>query len=147
MRFTKFLKFGALALAATMALQGCTTNLIEGQKQELAVYQEKGLAVEEKSPGLAAGLGILPAAGYFYTGHWALAITTLPLYPFLGPLWMPHDAYQSALARNYYATKASVARERAKALRANDALYADQKLDQIQYMRANREIEDKYSAY
>lgn len=57
-----------VAVGLALALQGCTTNLIEGQKQELATYKAKGLAVEEKNPATAAALGILPGAGYFYTG-------------------------------------------------------------------------------
>jgi hypothetical protein len=137
--------FALLTLA--VALQGCTTSLIEGQKQELETYRQKGLAVEERKPGVAAGLGILPFAGYAYTGHWALAFTTIPLYPFLGPLWMPFDAHNAAEARNYYATKQSVERARAKALRDNDREADDKHIDEVTHRRNQRDIEDKYSAY
>ncbi|WP_338924842.1 hypothetical protein V0M98_35055 (plasmid) [Pseudomonas silesiensis] len=137
-----------LALAAiAIALQGCTTNLIEGQKQELETYKQKGLAVEERNPKLAAVLGILPMAGYLYDGNYVLAFTTLPLYPFLGPLWMPFDTYNSAQARNYYATKPHVERERSKAMQANDRAMDDKHIDDVTYRRIRREIEDKYSAY
>lgn len=137
-----------LALAAiAIALQGCTTKLIEGQKQELETYEQKGLAVQERNPKLAAALGVLPAAGYIYSGHYVLAVTTLPLYPFLGPLWMPFDNYGAAQARNYYATKPHVERERAKAMRDNDRAMDDKTIDDVTYRRVRREIEDKYSAY
>ncbi|WP_274644408.1 hypothetical protein [Pseudomonas serbica] len=137
-----------LALAAiAIALQGCTTSLIEGQKQELETYKQKGLAVEERNPKLAAALGILPMAGYLYDGNYVLAFTTLPLYPFLGPLWMPFDTYNSAQARNYYATKPHVERERAKAMQFNDREMDDKHIDDVTYRRNRREIEDKFSAY
>ncbi|WP_408601776.1 hypothetical protein [Pseudomonas sp. PLMAX] len=137
--------FALLTLA--VALQGCTTSLIEGQKRELETYSQKGLEVQERRPGVAAALGVLPMAGYFYTGHYVLAFTTLPLYPFLGPLWMPFDNYDAAQARNYYATKTSVERARAQALRANDREADDKHIDEITHRRNQRDIEDKYSAY
>lgn len=137
--------FALLTLA--VALQGCTTSLIEGQKRELETYSQKGLEVQERRPGVAAALGVLPMAGYFYTGHYVLAFTTLPLYPFLGPLWMPFDNYDAAQARNYYATKQSVERARAQALRANDREADDKHIDEVTHRRNQRDIEDKYSAY
>lgn len=136
-----------ISLFAFSALQGCTTQLIEGQKQELQTYESKGLLVKEKNPALAAGLGVIPTAGYFYTGHPAIAITSLPLYIFLGPIWMPFDAYNAAEARNYYATKASVERAKAKAIRDNDHEMEDKKIDYEQHIRNQRVIEEKYSAY
>lgn len=137
----------ALSLFALSTLQGCTTQLIEGQKQELQTYESKGLLVKEKNPGLAAGLGVLPAAGYFYNGNYVLAITTIPLYVFLGPIWMPFDTYNAAQARNYYATKASVERQKAKAIRDNDHEMEDKKIDYEQHIRNQRVIEEKFSAY
>src|SRR5690606_22509755 len=118
-----------------------------GQKQELAIYESKGLVVEEKSVATAAVLGIFPAAGYFYTGHYVLGITTLPLYPFLGPLWMPFDTAASAKSTNYYATKMAVERERAKALRELDHKLEDKTLTYEQHLREQRAIEARYSAY
>jgi hypothetical protein len=137
----------ASVLVALAALQGCTTQLIEGQKRELRTYDEKGLKVKEKKPGVAAALGIFPAAGYFYNGHYVLAITTIPLYPFLGPLWMPFDAYNAAEARNYYATKAEVERAKAKAIRENDHKMEDKQISYEEHIRNQRQIEEKYSAY
>lgn len=134
-------------LTLAVALQGCTTGLIDGQKRELETYRQKGLAVEDRNPNTAAGLGILPIAGYAYTGHYVLAVTTIPLYPFLGPLWMPFDNYGAAEARNYYATKQSVERARAKAFRDNDIEADEKRIDEVTHRRNQRAIEDKYSAY
>lgn len=136
-----------VAVGLALALQGCTTNLIEGQKQELATYKAKGLAVEEKNPATAAALGILPGAGYFYTGHYVLGFTTIPLYPFLGPLWMPFDTHSAAQARNYYATKASVEQQKRKAQVEIDRELEDKKLTYEQHLRKQRELDDKYSGY
>ncbi|MCX2694979.1 hypothetical protein OO256_28715 [Pseudomonas sp. DCB_CB] len=142
----KITKFVA-ALAVAITAQGCTTGIVEGQKRELAIYEEKGLMVKEKSPGVAAALGVLPMAGYFYTGHYVLAFTTLPLYPFLGPLWMPFDAASSAESRNYYATKMEVERNKAIELRKIDQKMEDKRLTYEQHIREQRAIEAKYSAY
>lgn len=62
------IKYAVLALSAVVMLQGCTTRLSSGQEQELDAYEKKGLLVKEKSPALAAVLGIFPMAGYIYTG-------------------------------------------------------------------------------
>lgn len=137
----------AIAIVSVFLFSGCTTQLIEGQKQELQTYSEKGLEVQDKAPGVAAVLGIFPAAGYFYTGHYVLAITTLPLYVFAGPLWMPFDTYNAAESRNYFATKASVERQKAKEIRENDHEMEDKKIDYEQHIRNQRVIEDKFSAY
>jgi hypothetical protein len=141
------LKKAMSLLVLAVALQGCTTQLIEGQKQELATYEAKGLKVTERSEGLAAALGVLPMAGYLYSGHYVLAFTTLPLYPFLGPLWMPFDTHGAAQARNYYATRTNVERLKAQKLRENDQKLEDKSVTEIQYIRAQRDIENKFSAY
>lgn len=135
------------AVAASLLAAGCTTHLSHGQKRELSAYQEKGFYQEEKSVGLAAGLGVLPVAGYAYTGHSILSFTSILAWPFLGPLWMPYDTAQSAKNRNYYATKEYVAREKSKALREIDHQLEDEKINYQQHVRMQREIEDKFSPY
>lgn len=141
-------KIAALTvIAAALVATGCTTHLSHGQKRELDAYKEKGFYQQEKQVGLAAGLGILPIVGYAYSGHPILAVTTLPLYPFLGPLWMPYDTAQAALNRNFYATKEYVAREKAKALKEIDRQMEDKTLSYEQHIRQQREIEDKYASY
>jgi len=139
--------FVASLAALTLAMQGCTTHLAEGQKRELKIYEEKGLVVREKSVGTAAVLGIFPMAGYFYTGHPVLAITTIPLYPFLGPLWMPFDTAASAKSRNYYATRMEAERSKARELRELDQRLEDRELTYEQHIREQRAIEAKYAAY
>jgi small-conductance mechanosensitive channel len=141
----KFLTIGAFGLA--VALQGCTTHLASGQKNEYRTYEEKGLLVKERSVGTAGLLGILPVAGYAYAGNYVLAVTTIPLYPFLGPLWMPFDAAASVKTRNYYATRAEVERQKAKALRELDHKLEDRTLTYEQHIREQRAIEARYSAY
>lgn len=136
-----------LAVVLSFA-SGCTTHLAEGQKQELSIYESKGLVVKEKSVGAAAVLGLLPGVGYFYTGHPVLGITTIPLYVIsLGPLWMPFDTAAAAESRNYYSTKIQVERDRAKALRELDHKLEDKQLSYEQHLREQRLIEAKYSAY
>lgn len=139
--------FCATLITGSLFLTGCTTHLAEGQKQELAVYESKGLVVKDKSPAGAAALGVLPAVGYFYTGHPVLAITTIPLYPFLGFLWMPADNYEAAQTRNYYATKTQVERDKAKALSEIDNQLSEKKINYEQHLRKQREIEEHYSGY
>lgn len=136
----------AALFSAVLLTSGCTTHLSEGQKRELDSYDQKGIKVEEKSVGTAAVLGVFPMAGY-YTGHPVLAFTTLPLYPFLGPLWMPYDTAQSAKNRNYYATQEYVEREKRKALREIDHKMEDKQLSYEQHIREQREIEAKFSPY
>lgn len=143
-RFAAIIAGISLSVLAT----GCTTHLADGQKQELAVYESKGLVVKEKSPGLAAALGVLPGAGYFYTGHPVLGVTTIPLWVIsLGPLWMPFDAAAAAQTRNFYATRTQVERDKAKALRELDHRLEDKQLTYEQHLREQRTIEAKYSAY
>lgn len=134
-------------LASTVLLQGCVNQLEKGQRQEMEVYEQKGLAVHEKSVVGAGFAGILPTAGYFYTGHPVLAISTIPLYPFLGFLWMPFDAAHAAENRNYYATKNEVERKRRQELNILDSKYTSKQVTEVQYIRQQRDIEEKYSAY
>lgn len=138
----------ALAVSLAITATGCTTHLDSGQEQELAIYESKGLVVKEKSVGVAAALGVLPAAGYFYTGHPVKAVFSIPLWVIsLGPLWMPFDTAGAAELKNYYATRSQVEREKAKALRELDHRLEDKELNYEQHLREQRTIEAKYSAY
>lgn len=136
-----------IVLTSAVIIQGCTTHLSHGQTRELSAYKEKNLAVQEKSVGTAAILGLFPAMGYLYTGHYVLAVTTIPLYPFLGPLWMPFDSAAAAKNRNYYATKEHVSRERAKEFRLLDQKLEDKEINYEQHIREQRIIEAKYEPY
>lgn len=143
--------FSRIAIAAVIGSAlistGCTTHLSHGQKRELSAYKEKGFYQAEKNVAVAAGLGVFPVLGYMYTGHPVLAVTSVLTWPFLGPLWMPHDTSQSALNRNYYATKEFVAREKAKEMRGIDHQLEEEKINYQQHVRLQRELEEKYSPY
>lgn len=136
----------ALTLAVTMT--GCTTHLAEGQKQELNAYEQKGLAVTETSPGLAAALGILPGAGYCYSRHYALCVTSIPLWVIsLGPLWMPFDTYGAAQVNNYWASRRFAETSKAQSLRELDKRLEDKQISYEVHLREQRTIETKYSPF
>lgn len=137
----------ALLSCAIMTSVGCTTHAMPAQETELEGYQQKGMEVKDKSPALAATLSVLPMAGYFYTGHPVLAITTLPLYPFLGFLWMPADNYSNAKLQNYYATKDQAERNRRKEITDLNSQLATKKITTDQYLLKQSEIDTKYSPY
>lgn len=76
-----------LTAAALITLTtGCATGLNSAQESELASYRAKNLAVEEKSPGLAAGLGLLPGGGSFYGRAYGFGVVNLLFWP-LSILW------------------------------------------------------------
>lgn len=143
----RFLVAPLIAISLAASLQGCVTRLDDGQIQQLDVYEKKGLAVHERNEGVAGVLGVLPMTGYAYSGRYALAVFTIPLYPFAGPLWMPFDAAAAAKKRNYYATVAQVGRDQSKEKKLNDQALVDKKITYEQHMQAERAIEDKYAAF
>jgi hypothetical protein len=145
-KFCKMLVVSSI-ISSTVLLQGCISPLEKGQKQELAVYREKGLEVKEKSVVGAGVAGIFPTAGYFYTGHPVLAITTIPLYPLLGFLWMPFDAASAAENQNYYATKNEVERKKRQELAKLDDQYTTKQITEMEYIKKQRAVNEKYSAY
>ena len=63
-----------LALGLAAACAGCASGLNSQQKAELRHYEANGLAVEEKSPGTGAALGLLPGGGSFYGREYGLAV-------------------------------------------------------------------------
>lgn len=135
-----------LVIAMGSLMSGCATELAMGQKQELSTYENKGLMVEEKHPGVGAALGLLPGGGSFYTRHYVLGVTNLIFWP-LSILWDPYNGYQSAQTINYYSTKASVERAKSVALRQIDRDLEDKKFTYEEHIRKQREIEDKYTGY
>lgn len=136
-----------LGLLLSMTLiSGCATPLNSSQKQELRGYQAKGLAVEEKNPGAAAALGILPGFGSFYVREYGAGVVNLLLWP-ASVLWDPVSGYEGAKSINYYATKHKVEQLEDKEMaRLEDQLMLDS-IDNKTYIAEKREIEDKYSAY
>ncbi len=132
-----------LLLGASL-VAGCASPLNSVQKHELKAYEAKGLAVEDKNPALAAGLGLLPGGGSFYTGNYGVGIANLLFWP-LSICWDPISGYDGALSANYYVTKTSVSAKMNKELKQLDDELANNSLDQKAYLLKKREIEQKYS--
>jgi len=137
----------AVLISTSLLASGCVTHLSPGQKREYEAYKAKGLEQKEKSVALAATLGILPVAGYAYTGHPIAATFSVLTWPFLGPIWMPVDAALAAQERNYWSTKDYAEREKRKALQQIDHKLEDKQLTYEQHIREQRDIEAKYSPY
>jgi hypothetical protein len=134
-------------ICSSLLASGCVSHLSPGQKREMEAYEAKGLVQKEKSVALAATLGVLPIAGYAYTGHPVAATFSVLTWPFLGPLWMPADAALAAQERNYWSTKDYAEREKRKALVEIDHKLEDKQLTYEQHIREQRAIEAKYSPY
>jgi len=132
------------ALALVVGLAGCATPLNMGQKQELRGYQAKGLAVEEKNPGAAAALGLLPGGGSFYTGNIGPGVVNLLFWP-LSILWDPISGYDGALTTNYYASKQAVERKQKKEMSLLEDELISERLTKESYITKKREIDNKYS--
>lgn len=135
-----------LIISSLMVLfiAGCAAGLTKPQKQEYQAYKAKGLLVEEDNPGTAAALGILPGGGSFYTGNIGLGVVNLLFWP-VSILWDPISGVNGAESNNYYATLASVNKQKQREL---DDLTAEFELGAIQqkdYLVKKREVEKKYS--
>lgn len=132
------------ALTVVVALSGCATPLNTSQKQELRGYQAKGLVVEEKNPGAAAALGLLPGVGSFYTGNIGPGIVNLLFWP-LSILWDPVSGYDGANSINYYATKQAVEKKQKKEMSALEDELIAERLTKEAFITKKHEIENKYS--
>lgn len=122
---------------------GCATGLNSTQESELAGYKANNLAVQEKSPGLAATLGILPGGGSFYGRSYGFGVVNLLLWP-ISILWDPVSGYDAAESINYQATKAHVSSLRKRAMDDLDSKLASDQIDMKQYTLERRKIDDKY---
>lgn len=140
-------RFVRTALAGVFAVNvaGCAGTLNSVQKSELRVYQEKGLLVEEKNPGLGAALGILPGGGSFYTRHIGLGVVNLLLWP-LSILWDPMNGYDQSNAINYFATHTAVSRQKEKEIAALEADLSAKKITPDDFLIRKGAIERKYAA-
>ena len=126
-------------------ISGCATGLNNSQHNELREWQAKGLAVEEKSPGAAAGLGLLPGVGSFYTRSYGLGVVNLLFWP-LSMCWDPVSGHNGAQSINYFATKADVSKKMEKELRQLDMELEDESITEKQYILRKRKIESKFRA-
>lgn len=132
------------AAALIMLATGCATGLNSAQESELASYRAKNLAVEEKSPGLAAGLGLLPGGGSFYGRAYGFGVVNLLFWP-LSILWDPVSGHDAAEFINYQATKAHVATLKKHDMDELDAKLESDAIDLKRYTLEKRRVDDKYN--
>ncbi|WP_087499875.1 hypothetical protein [Pseudomonas sp. SID14000] len=134
-----------LTTAALIVLTtGCATGLNTAQESELASYRARNLAVEEKSPGLAAGLGLLPGGGSFYGRAYGFGVVNLLFWP-LSMLWDPVSGHDAAEMINYQATKAHVATLKKHDMDELDAKLESDSIDLKRYTLDKRRIDEKYN--
>lgn len=134
-----------LTAAALIALTtGCATGLNSAQESELASYRARNLAVEEKSPGLAAGLGLLPGGGSFYGRAYGFGVVNLLFWP-LSILWDPMSGHDAAEMINYQATKAHIATLKKHDMDELDAKLESDSIDLKRYTLDKRRIDEKYN--
>ncbi|MET3052141.1 hypothetical protein ABXV19_10005 [Pseudomonas alkylphenolica] len=134
-----------LTAAILIALTtGCANGLNSAQEAELASYRARNLSAEEKSPGLAAGLGFLPGGGSFYGRAYGYGAVSLLLWP-ISIFWDPVSGYSAAESLNYQASKAHVSRLKRRELDTLDDRLAMDEIDIKLYTLEKRKVEDKYS--
>jgi len=134
-----------LAMGMAAICSGCASGLNSYEKAEMRTYQARGLAVEEKDPGAAAALGLLPGGGSFYGREYGWGVVNLLFWP-ASILWDPVSGHSAAEAINYTATKAHVARlEEADMSDLDDQLQTGQ-IDLTQYTLEKGKINRKYAA-
>jgi len=134
-----------LTAAALIALTaGCATGLNSSQESELAGYRANHLDIEEKSPGVAAGLGLLPGGGSFYGRAYGYGVVNLLLWPF-SILWDPVSGHNAAEAINYQASKAHVASVKRREMDSLDAKLAGDEINVKTYTLEKRKVDEKYS--
>lgn len=123
---------------------GCASGLNSVQESELAGYKANNLAVQEKSPGAGAALGLLPGGGSFYGRSYGYGVVNLLLWP-ISILWDPVSGYNAAESINYQATKAHVAGLKRHAMDDLDSRLAADQIDLKQYTLERRKVDEKYS--
>lgn len=133
------------AVLACLSLSACVAGLNPVQEQEYKAYKVKGLLVEEKSPGLAVGLSVLPvlSLGYYYNGEIVYGILNT-----INPIWFitePFDAYKASKNTNFYTTKVTVSKLQKQEIRALEMQLESKEIASEAYLKSKREIEDKYS--
>lgn len=94
----------SLLVLATLA--SCS-SLNSHQKTELKEWQANNMEVQEKHPGTAAALNVLPGIGDFYNGNIGLGVVNLLTWP-ASILWAPVGGASGADEVNYYSTKGLV---------------------------------------
>ncbi|MBG0840051.1 hypothetical protein SAMN03159511_1634 [Pseudomonas sp. NFACC19-2] len=141
MQYLRTLLIGSLLVITT----GCANGLNSVQKAELDSYEARGLAIQEKSPGAGAALGLLPGGGSFYGREYGFGVANLLLWP-LSILWDPISGYDAARAINYNVTKAHIAKLHERDLQELDDQLGSGQLDLAQYTLEKRKVDTKYRA-
>jgi hypothetical protein len=136
------MKTNIILLLIAISFSNCT-SLNSHQKRELADWKAKDLSVEEKSPGTAAALNLLPGIGDFYNGNVGLGIGNLLTWP-LSILWAPVGGASGADEVNYYASKAQIdkletSRKQAK-IKVEEAFIGG-RISKEQFYVANKKID------
>ena len=139
MQYLRTLLIGSLLVITT----GCANGLNSVQKAELDTYEARGLAIQEKSPGAGAALGLLPGGGSFYGREYGFGVANLLLWP-LSILWDPISGYDAARTINYNVTKAHVAKLHERDLQELDDQLGSGQLDLAQYTLEKRKVDTKY---
>jgi hypothetical protein len=136
------MRTGLLLALTACTLSGCSTltTIEEGDYQRMQV---EGVLVEEKSPTMAACLGILPGGGSFYTGNYALGALGLITWP-VSVIWDPIAGYNQARVINYRASQASIGRMKQRQMRELDHALESGAVTQAQYIQEKRAIESRY---
>ena len=124
-------------------LSGCAAGINSAQRQELQSFKAKGYYVEEKNEGAAAGFGILPGGGSFYTRNYGIGVVNLLFWP-ASILWDPISGLAGAESLNYYATKANIENLKRKEMRNLEDQVALGQVDTPKYIVLKNEIERKY---
>lgn len=134
---------GFIAATLIALTTGCASGLNSFQESELASYRANNLAVEEKNPALAAGLGILPGGGSFYGRAYGYGVLNLLLWP-VSILWDPVSGYSAAESINYQASKAHVASLRNREMKTLDSKLASDEIDMKRYSLEKSKLDAKY---
>lgn len=134
----------ALALGLATLCSACASGINSQQKAELQYYEAQGQAVDEKSPGTAAALGLLPGGGSFYGREYGWGVVNLLTWP-LSILWDPVSGHNAAESINYQATRAHVKSLRQKDIETLDDRLKAGEIDLTQYTLEKRQVEKKYA--
>ncbi len=132
------------AMGMAVVCSGCASGLNSYQKSEMRDYEARGLAVEEKNPGTAAALGLLPGGGSFYGREYGLGVVNLLFWP-LSILWDPVSGHSAAESINYSATKAHVGKLQQAEMDALDERLQTGQVDLTNYTLEKGRIGRKYA--
>lgn len=132
-----------VVLTSLVLLAGCASGLSSRQETDLAIYESRGLAVQEKSPAVATALGILPGGGSFYGRQYALGVVNLLFWP-LSICWDPVSGYNAATKINYVETKENVRRLKEKAINELNQKRTAGLVDDYAYTMGLYAISQKY---